>query len=318
VDGVLRASRGSLNLEEVEAFVAVGGDARFAAKQVGHPTASADLMAVEAPEFDRLVERCQHYTSEELSRRYGMPFAEAETLNPALVIYQELLHRTQVPRMLVSQASMRDGLLLDLASRVTGKEDETLLVGISRAALALAEKYRADLNHAQLVAEVAVRLFDALLPDHGLASRHRLLLHVAALLHEIGGFVSNRSHHKHSEYLIANSEIFGLSRAETAVVAQIARYHRRSMPRATHPGYMVLPREDRVVVNKLAALLRVADALARNPTGQTRHARIERHGEELLITVPGVKDLILERHAVAAKGDLFEEVYGMRVRLEEV
>ena len=84
-----------------------------------------------------------------------------------------------------------------------------------------------------------------------------------ALLHEVGGFVSSRAHHKHSEYLIANSEIFGLNRGEIDLVAQIARYHRRSVPQASHPVYMALPRESRVVVNKLAAMLRVADALIR-------------------------------------------------------
>ena len=72
-------------------------------------------------------------------------------------------------------------------------------------------------------------------------------------LHEIGGFVSSRAHHKHSEYLIANSEIFGLNRNEIVVVSQIARYHRRSVPRSSHPSYMALTRESRIVVNKLAA-----------------------------------------------------------------
>ena len=89
------------------------------------------------------------------------------------------------------------------------------------------------------------------------------LLHVAALLHEIGGYVSNRSHHKHSYYLIANSEIFGLNREETVLAALVARYHRRSGPKSSHAEYMSLPRESRVLVNKLAAILRVADALAR-------------------------------------------------------
>ena len=130
-------------------------------------------------------------------------------------------------------------------------------------ATAIAEKYHVDLDHARNVAEVAVRLFDLFQPDHGLAPRHRLLLRVAALLHEVGGFVSSRAHHKHSEYLIANSEIFGLNRNEIVLVSQIARYHRRSVPRPSHPAYMALSRESRVVVNKLAALLRVADALIR-------------------------------------------------------
>ena len=138
--------------------------------------------------------------------------------------------------MIVSHVSMRDGLLLELAREVTGQEDEALLLGVIHSATAIAEKYHVDLDHAANVAEVAVRLFDVLQADHGLSTRHRLLLRVAALLHEVGGFVSSRSHHKHSDYLIANSEIFGLNRDEIALVAQIARYHRRSVPRAVAPG----------------------------------------------------------------------------------
>ena len=106
---------------------------------------------------------------------------------------------------------------------------------------------------------------------------------MAALLHEVGGFVSSRAHHKHSEYLIANSEIFGLNRNETAVVSQIARYHRRSVPRSSHPMYMALTRESRVVVNKLAALLRVADALIRGHRRRESDIRFQRQGDELIV-----------------------------------
>ena len=101
-------------------------------------------------------------------------------------------------------------------------------------------------------------------------------------------------------------------------MAHVARYHRRSGPKPSHLEYMSLPRETRVTVNKLAALLRVADALAR---GHIRHAgdlHFERQGDDLIICIPGVADLLLEERAVAAKADLFEDIYGMKVRLEAV
>jgi exopolyphosphatase / guanosine-5'-triphosphate,3'-diphosphate pyrophosphatase len=306
-----------LPLRNVGAFVAVGGDARFAARQIGRPTESADLVAVDVAEFDKLVEQCERHTAEELSKRYGVPFAEAETLNPALLIYQILLRQTLALQMIVSHVSMRDGLLLQLAGEVTGKEDEALLAGVIHSATTLAEKYHADLDHAQSVADLAVRLFDELQSEHGLGPRYRLLLRVAGLLHEIGAFVSNRAHHKHSEYLIANSEIFGLNRSDTAMVAQVARYHRRSAPRPTHPGYMALPRELRVTVSKLAALLRVADALARGCVPKISELHARRQDDELLLTVPTGADLLLKHRSLEAKADLFEEIFGMKVRLEE-
>ncbi len=308
---------GSLELEGIDSFVAVGGDARFAAKEIGRPAGPEGLFVVEVAAFDKLLRRLQHCTAEELAKRFGLPFAEAETLNPALLVYQILLHAAGVSRMIVSQASMRDGLLLELAREATGEEDDAVYRGVVHSAMTLGEKYRVDLDHAQNVAETACRLFDELLPDHGLGPRDRLLLRVAALLHEIGSFVSSRAHHKHSFYLIYHSEIFGLNWDETVIVAHIARYHRQSGPKPTHAEYMSLPREKRVVVNKLSAVLRVADALAGSHLQRLPAFRFERHGDELVAHVSGSTDLLLMRRSIALASDLFDDVYGMKLRVEE-
>lgn len=305
------------SLENTTSFVAVGGDARFAAQQVGKPTDSSELYVIKRDDFDKLVRGCEQLTAEELSRQHNLPFAEAETLNPALLVYQKLLYETRADEMIVSRVSMRDGLLLELARTVTGVEDEALLEGVIHSAMTLAKKYHVDPRHAQSVSNLAVRLFDELQADHGLGPRHRLLLRVAGLLHEVGGFVSNMAHHKHSYYLVRNSEVFGLSRSEIEVVAHICRYHRRSPPKLSHLDYSALPRETRVVINKLAAMLRVADAVARGPYKKATSLRFEHLGDELVIHVPSEGDLILEQRAIASKGDLFEDIFGMRIRLEE-
>ena len=124
--------------------------------------------------------------------------------------------------------------------------------------------------------ELADRLFDELRDEHGLGARERLLLQVAALLHDVGIYVSLRAHHKHSQYLLAASQIFGLSDEETAVVANIARYHRRALPQKTHLPYVALDREDRIIVNKLAAILRVANALDAEHLQKVRGLRLVR------------------------------------------
>jgi exopolyphosphatase / guanosine-5'-triphosphate,3'-diphosphate pyrophosphatase len=304
-------------LGEIDSFVAVGGDARFAAREVGKPTESSELAVIDPTAFDKLVDRCERHTAEELSKRHGLPYAETETLIPALLVYQQLLHRTKAPQMIVSHVSMRDGLLLELAREVTGQEDAALLAGVVHSATAIAEKYHVDLDHAQNVAAVAVRLFDLFQADHGLGSRQRLLLRTAALLHEVGGFVSSRAHHKHSEYLIANSEIFGLNRSEITIVSQIARYHRRSAPKSSHLTYRSLPRESRVVVIKLAALLRMADALVRGHRRRAADIRFLRHGDELVVQMPAGPDLLLEERAVETKGDMLEDIYGVKIRMEQ-
>ena len=318
IASVIAAGMGSFPLNHVQSFVAVGGDARFAAREIGKTTTSKDLWVVARKDFDKLVERCERHTPEELSKQYGLPFAEAETVNPALLVYQRLLQMARAKQMIVSAVSMRDGLVLELARYVTGEEDTATLHGVIHSAMAIGEKYHVNPDHAQQVADLSVRLFDELRADHGLGPRYRLLIRVAGLLHEVGGFVSSRSHHKHSYYLIANSEIFGLNHTETEIVAQVARYYRRSGPKPSHIEYMSLPREVRVVINKLAAILRVADAIARGHVRNVDEIRFSRQDDDLIIYVPGVSDLILEKRSIMIKGDMFDDIYGMRIRLEEV
>jgi exopolyphosphatase/guanosine-5'-triphosphate,3'-diphosphate pyrophosphatase len=317
ITNAITGAQSSLPLERIDSFVAIGGDARFAGRVVGKPSDSADLSLVAAADLDKLVRRCERRSAEELAKRYGLPFTEAETLTPALLVYQQLLHCTRAAQMIVCRVTMRDGLLLELARQVTGEEDPSLVEGVIHSATSIAEKYRVDAEHAGNVAEAAVRLFDELQAEHGLGARQRLLLRVAALLHEVGAFVSNVAHHKHSYYLIAHAEIFGLNRDDIELVAHVARYHRRSVPKPSHLEYVALPRESRIVVNKLAAILRVADALNRGRGRKPATVRFERRGDDLVLSVAGAPDLALERRAMAVKGDMFEDIFGMRIHLEE-
>jgi exopolyphosphatase / guanosine-5'-triphosphate,3'-diphosphate pyrophosphatase len=310
------AAKTTFPLHRITTLIAVGGDARFAAAHVGKPKVGSDLITVRMTNLDDLIAHCQKLTAEDLARQYGIPLIDAETLTPALLIYQNLLKATRARTMTVASVSMRDGLLLDIARTVTGKEDRSLTDGVTHSATAIAEKYRADIAHAQCVADIATRLFDELRDEHGLNNRHRLLLQAAALMHEVGGFISNRAHHKHSYYLIVHSEIFGLTREERHVVALVARYHRRAMPRQSHVEYVGMPREHRVLISKLAALLRVADALDKSHIQHVRDLGFRRQDDEFTIFVPTASDLALERKALAAKSDLFEDVFGMQIRLE--
>ena len=316
VAGVISSMQGLLRLEQVRGFYAVGGDARWAADRVGKPTKIRTLRSVSARDLDKLVSKSQHHTADKLTKMYGMSFSDAETLIPALLVYQVLLHSTGAREILVSNVSMRDGLLLDLAQLATGAIEESAYDDVIRSALSVARKYRVSLKHALHAREISVFLFDELLGEHAMTKRCRLLLEVASLLHEIGTFVSSRAHHKHSYYLITNSEIPGLTQEELQLVANVARYHRRSRPKPTHIEYMSLPREKRMIVNKLAALLRVADALDASRTQQVRNIKCNISNEGMVITVPTTADLSLEERTLAMKCDLFEDIYGLQIRLE--
>ena len=102
--------------------------------------------------------------------------------------------------------------------------------------MALGKKFHFEQKHAKYVAQKSLILFDALQDEHQLSPRHAHLLYVSALLHEIGHFINRGSHHKHSMYIINNSEIFGLSQKDLMIVALTARYHRRATPKTGTPG----------------------------------------------------------------------------------
>ncbi len=317
VTSAFSAFKGLLPLKSVQSFVAVGGDARWAATQVGKPLGTNQLAAVSQQALGKLLEKCRFLAADELARAYKLPFTDAETITPALLVYQALLKTTRAKKMIVSDVSLRDGLLLDLSRSAPGEQDAAAYRETIQSALVIAEKYRIDMAHAAHSRMLATSLFDQLTNEHGLGPRHRLLLEVAAILHEVGTFVSSRAHHKHSYYLIANSEVLGITPDELVLVANIARYHRRSRPKPSHPDYITLSRERRMIINKLAALLRAADALDVSRTQQIDRfdSRIDNNG--LIISVRTGADLTLEHRSLAERADMFQDIYGLDVRLEE-
>ena len=121
--------------------------------------------------------------------------------------------------------------------------------------------------------------------------------------------------HKHSMYLIRNSEIFGLGKRNLLLVALVARYHRRASPQPTHEGYATLNREERVAVAKMAALLRVAVALDESRSQRIHDFTCSVEDSRLVISIPRTEDLSLEQLALKQNGSLFEEIFGLRVLL---
>lgn len=315
VAGAISTFKGILPLGKAQTFVAVGGDARWAATQVGRLIGSTGLFTVSKEALDGLISACQGSTADKLARTYNLSFTDAETIVPALLVHQALLKATGAREMIVTAVSMRDGILQDMITGSAGRHTDSYKEVI-QSAQAVGGKYCTDMAHAEHTRMLAARLFDELAGEHRLGERHRLLLEVAAILHEVGVFVSSRAHHKHSYYLISNSEILGLTQDELVMVAHIARYHRRSRPKPAHVEYMSMARERRMIVSKLAAILRIADALDVSRTQQIREISCRIGADGLTISVQGNPDLIMEQRALAEKGDMLADIYGLDVHVE--
>ncbi len=311
----LESALAGIEFPDGATFVALGGDMRFAVQQIAGARQQGSLHVVSVKQLQAFVDKVAGRPPDELVTRLHLTFPEAEGLAPALLAYLYVARQLGVSSVHVARTTMREGLLLEMISRHAWSpqvQRQTI-----QSAIDLGRKFQFDEMHGTHVAVLSKILFEALQEEHGLDARHGLLLYVAALLHEVGLLISNVGHHKHSMYLIQNSELFGLGRKDIGLVALIARYHRKATPSPLHPFYGELDRQDRVAVAKMAAILRVADALERSHHQHIQDVRCFVERDHVVIEVPHVHDLTLEQMALREKGNLFEEVYGRSVVLRK-
>ena len=197
----------------------------------------------------------------------GLDPARRDVIIGGAILLRQLFKALGIESLVVSTGALREGLLLDRFNRRDRSRDDGLhhLSDLRRSGvLALARSYHEDLIHAEHATDLALELFDETQSVHGLTIADSELLEAAGLLHNIGRFVANSSHHKHSYYLIRNSErLAGFSEAELELIALVARYHRKSRPVSSHREYTALSKPDRRRVRVLAGLLRVGIALDR-------------------------------------------------------
>ncbi|MEO5714497.1 MAG: HD domain-containing protein [Luteolibacter sp.] len=294
----------------IDGLVAIGYEIQSVAPSLTKSSQSCSLKS-----FRQFTADTASVSDVELVKRFQLDYQTAEALLPALEINLAVAETLKLTEIHIPNSEYEQGLLHDLlvSRELTGAFAEEVL----RSARILAERYQSDSSHGEHVGNLCTRFFDSLTDLHQLTEHDALLLQVAAILHEVGTYVSPRAHHKHSEYIILNSEVFGLDRLDVTIVALVARYHRHSGPRLDHPAYAALSTDDRIRVSKLAALLRVADALERTHAQRVSQLEIRRVSGKLRIRLPGLADTDVERLAMASKADLFEQVFGLGVVIDE-
>jgi exopolyphosphatase/guanosine-5'-triphosphate,3'-diphosphate pyrophosphatase len=247
---------------------------------------------------------------------YALRPDRADTIVPAAAIVLRIAETFKASAIVAPGVGLKEGILEELVDKYfhvwdAAGEAQTVLAACAR----LGRRYQFDEAHGKLVAGLAAQLFDDLRDVHAMVDRDRLLLRAAAMLHDIGDFVRYDGHHKHSYYLILHSDIMGLTPDERAIVANVARYHRKSTPDPSHPNFRDLDKDARGRVRGLAAILRIADALDREHLGKVDglQAAIDAGKRRVVLHVLGREDRELEEWTVQAKADLLREVYGLDV-----
>lgn len=297
-----------------EFHVAIGTEIQSAAPLISKPEQGASLITLK--QLEKFTESIAEMSADEIVRKLHLHYTGSEGMTAALQTNLALARRFNDKVIVVPEGDFQKDLLLDLLAN--NAQTKTFQDEVLQAAREVAKKYKTDHRHAEHVARFAQQIFIELQDLHGLDAKYEMLLRVAAILHETGMFLSAREHHKHSLYIILNTEVFGLSVKDRTIVALLARYHRRYNPDSNHPHFSDLSRAERMTVFKLAGILRLADSLDRSHSQRIKNIRLKREGDLFVVETPGVQDSTVEQLAISSKCDIFQEIYGYEVMLRSV
>lgn len=258
-------------------------------------------------------------TTEERRGLPGMDAGRADILLGGALVLQEVCAALGIEKLTISGYALREGALLDALTRTRGGAVHHLSDLRRSSVMHLLESCDDDPGHALQVARLVLDLHDLLGERLGLDDVDRELLEAAALLCNVGMVISHNAHHKHSYYVIRNSErLSGFTDSEKELIAQVARYHRKSAPsESKHPEFAALDDEDRQRVRAMAALLRVAVATDRNHEGDVESVDAELDGPsvELVLRAFPDRDVELDRYSAAERTKLLAEVLGCPVEV---
>ncbi|MFK8023587.1 MAG: Ppx/GppA phosphatase family protein [Ilumatobacter sp.] len=269
-----------------------------------------------AEELGAIVKQLTSTTTDERRKLPGLDEKRVDIIVAGAILLQEIFRALDIEAMTISDYALREGVLFDRF----GVDSVRALRDLRRMNLErLARQLDPDPAHAEHTARLATELFDRTERLHGLGGDARELLDAAALVHNVGLFISHSSHHKHSYYVVRNSEqLTGFTEREIELIAVIARYHRKSWPKEKHDEFSALAKDDRRLVEILAGLLRIAIGLDRRHSGSVRSVRV--FIDDGVVDVEPIGDgdanLDLEIYAARERSGLLAEALGVDVRID--
>ncbi|MBH8576792.1 Ppx/GppA family phosphatase [Nostocaceae cyanobacterium CENA369] len=268
------------------------------------------------------VNRLRKLSNSERAAIPGMPEKRAEVILAGAVILQEAMTLLGVQSITTCGRSLREGVIVDWMLAHGLIEDKLRYQGSvrQRSVLKHANKYHIKLEHSDRVAAFALSLFDQTQGTlHHWGTQERQLLWAAAILHNCGHYISHSAHHKHSYYLIRNGELLGFNETEIEIIANLARYHRKSPPKKKHENFRnLLSKKHRQIVCQLSSILRLAVALDRRQIGAIAQVQCEfypQFQQVNLLIFPSQPDdeCALELWSLDVKKGVFEEEFGVKL-----
>ncbi len=298
--------------QKAEICVGTGGNVDALSDLKGQLLRSTDTGFVTQKELDLLIAKLRKLSYEDRILKLRLRPDRADVILPAAIVLREIMKVGKATRVYIPHVGLKEGILIDMVSELLSGKPPLHRDEVLAAAKLLGQKYQYDEPHAQQVAKLSVELFDKTKKLHRLGDDNRLLLEAAAYVHDIGQFVNYAAHHKHSYYLIRSSQIMGLNDHQLELVANIARYHRKAVPLLKHESYRALEPKDRVLVAKLASLLRVADAMDHEHASKVQGFKVQYKRPHFSVTLRGHDDLLLEKWSLLKKSDLFQKTFKLK------
>ena len=311
--------RRALEGQEVKYLALSGTETELLLKVMGIRDKNS-VQRVTAEEFREFFENVRHLNLPQLLKTYRLTEAEAELVLPMVLLYEKLLDLAPSAReIVITNDTFQDGMIL---LRLIREKDEAYARALEEEMMSLVhhvgEDYEYDYRHVTQVEKLSLVIFDKIGKKFGLDDHCRLLLRAAAILHDIGKYVSMRSHSLYSYQLIMGTDLLGFTEEDKTIIAMAAYYHAHNVLERDEKRVPPVKSELVPVVAKLSAILRLADALDRSYMQKIQRCKVNLHNRELTIQVVSKDGLDLEEWTFASKVLMMEEVYGFKVRLERV
>ncbi len=263
-----------------------------------------------------LFKQIRSMSQEKISLQYGIDEETAELMYSALAIYIRLIEFTTSDVIISPKVELWDALMRQMLIPKSGDEYfEHVRANAISCAQEIAKTYNCNQKHSDNIRKFACRIFDKMKGAHGLDHRKRLLLELAAILHDSGHYVTAKQHLLSTFDLIKNIDIYGMTDEEMLITAYVSRYNEYDVPNYEDVQFIRLSDKNRLIISKLVAIFRLANALDKAQKQKLSDIKVRLENDRLLITAESNGNLYLEKWAFEQCAPFFKEVFGYNPEL---
>ncbi|MCX8128800.1 MAG: HD domain-containing protein [Clostridia bacterium] len=302
----------------INSFIGLGGELKTIIDLCPDTGENPGNNYINKEALKKLYLKVRNLTTSQLIKEFGFTRNQAEIFLPSVILFNSLLKMTKAEGINAPMGSLRHGLLADMVDEwldTPGRREA--VEDIINSVWHIGAKYFIDKEHCKYIEKHALSIYDQMKKIHRLGERERLYLRAASILHDIGKYVNLSGHDIHSYNIIRFQDIMGFSDRELSLVANIARYHSHDIPKPTDENYRILDDADQIIVSKLAAILRIAEALDISHKRKIKKVDVLTSEKEIHFNAWSSEDMLLEEWNFAVNVTFFEEVMGYRPVLKQ-